>query len=85
MSPKTRPSPCVPFKCAPWLALGLAILLTGCGTTHVVLRQPATNQLAECVNSLPGLLYVLDNAEVPGNVESCAQNYQQQGYQRLLP
>lgn len=56
------------------LALGLA----ACSPTMIVLRQPATGQIAECSTSVL-VLSVLDD------VEGCAQQYAQQGYQQQTP
>jgi len=44
----------------------------------IVLRQPATGQLAECST---GVLI----ASMIDNVEGCAQDYAQQGYQQQTP
>jgi len=63
-----------PLFCLALLSCGLA----ACSPTMIVLRQPATGQLAECST---GVLI----ASVIDNVEGCAQDYAQQGYQQQTP
>jgi len=61
--------------------LFLALLSLGpaaCSPTMVVLRQPATGEVAECSTSVL-ILSVIDD------VDGCARDYAAQGYQQQIP
>jgi hypothetical protein len=56
--------------------LGLA--LAACSPTQIVLRNPASGEIAECRSGLPEPLLYLDS------IEPCAKAFEQQGYHRVL-
>jgi len=60
-------------------ALGIAAVLAGCSPTSIVLRQPETGQVAECVSIWPQALNVF------GDVPSCAETFLQQRYVQQTP
>ena len=73
------PRPPAEDRMRPLLCLGLLSLgLAACSPTMVVLRQPATGQVAECST---GVLI----ASVIDDVDGCARDYAAQGYQQQTP
>ena len=71
--------PAAEYRMRRLLCLGLLSLgLAACSPTMVVLRQPATGQVAECST---GILI----ASVIDDVDGCARDYAAQGYQQQIP
>ncbi|HYB08601.1 MAG TPA: hypothetical protein VEJ16_02895 [Alphaproteobacteria bacterium] len=59
--------------------LGIAAAVAGCSPTSVVLRQPETGQIAECVSIWSQFVNVF------GDVDSCTQTFLQQRYVQQTP
>jgi hypothetical protein len=58
------------------ILLAAAILLSGCGPTHVVLQNPNTGEMAQCAGD------AWANWNVYAATESCAKGYEASGYVR---
>jgi hypothetical protein len=61
------------------LLVTIALGLAACEPTMIVLRNPATGQVAECTTGLPQVIDVL------GENQACADAYSQQGFQQQVP
>jgi PBP1b-binding outer membrane lipoprotein LpoB len=60
------------------LAAGMAVLLTGC-MSPVVLRDPATGQVAQCNASAGGFFPIIGQHQI----DTCVESYERMGWKRI--
>lgn len=62
--------------------VGIVVIATGCATEEVILRHPETHDIAKC--GLFAAPTAADRLAAVSRTRECVEDYQRQGYERLL-